>query len=46
MADSSKGQIFISRTGWLLGFGFDDSQLQEGVFPTADVLGEVTEGNP
>jgi len=44
--DSSKGQTFISRTGWLLGFGFDDSQLQEGVFPTADVLGEVTEDQP
>ena len=44
--DSSKGQTFISRTGWLLGFGFDDSQLQEGVFPTADVLGEVTEEQP
>ena len=43
---SSKGQTFISRTGWLLGFGFDDSQLQEGVFPTADVLGEVTEEQP
>jgi hypothetical protein len=44
--ESNKGQTFISRTGWLLGFGFDDSQLQEGVFPTADVLGEVTEEQP
>ena len=44
--DSNKGQAFISRTGWLLGFGFDDSQLEEGVFPTADVLGEVTEEQP
>ena len=44
--DSNKGQAFISRTGWLLGFGFDDSQLEEGVFPTADALGEVTEEQP
>ena len=44
--ESSKGQTFITSTGWLLGFGFDDSQLEEGVFPTADVLGEVTEEQP
>lgn len=43
---SESGQSFIEKTGWLLGFGFDDSQLQEGVFPTADVLGEVTEEKP
>ena len=43
---SASGIEFIERTGWLLGFGFDDSQLSEGVFPTANELSTVTENKP
>lgn len=37
---------FIEQTGWLLGFGFDDSQLEEQVFPTAEVLEQVSQDKP
>ena len=43
---STSGIEFIERTGWLLGFGFDDSQLSECVFPTANELSTVTENKP
>ncbi|WP_435216871.1 amidohydrolase [Luminiphilus sp. nBUS_07] len=43
---SNSGVEFIERTGWLLGFGFDDSQLSEGIFPTAKELSMVTEEKP
>lgn len=43
---SSSGVEFIERTGWVLGFGFDDSQLSEGLFPTANELSMVTEERP
>ncbi|MDG1064810.1 MAG: amidohydrolase [Luminiphilus sp.] len=43
---SPSGVEFIERTGWLLGFGFDDSQLSEGMFPTANELSTVTEEKP
>lgn len=40
------GSEFIENTGWLVGFGFDDSQLEEKVFPTAQALGQVSEDKP
>jgi hypothetical protein len=40
------GQRFFEKTGWLLGFGFDDSQLTEQVFPTAEVLNKVSADKP
>lgn len=43
---TDSGREFIERTGWLLGFGFDDSQLSEGIFPTANELSAVTEEKP
>ncbi len=44
--ETAKGAEFIDETGWLLGFGFDDSQLEEGVFPTAEVLERVSQDKP
>ena len=43
---TDSGREFIERTGWLLGFGFDDSQLSEGIFPTANELSMITEEKP
>lgn len=45
-ADSSIGQDFITNTGWLVGFGFDDSQLDEKVFPTAKELNQLSDSKP
>ena len=44
--ESAAGAGFIKNTGWLVGFGFDDSQLEERVFPTAQVLEQVTRDRP
>ncbi len=43
---TAKGAEFIENTGWLVGFGFDDSQLGEQVFPTARVLEQVSRDKP
>jgi predicted amidohydrolase YtcJ len=43
---STTGKEFIANTGWLLGFGFDDSQLTEQVFPTAKELDQVSTQRP
>lgn len=43
---TATGKEFVAETGWILGFGFDDSQLEEQVFPTADVLDQVSEDVP
>ncbi len=40
------GQRFFEKTGWLLGFGFDDSQLAEQVFPTAEILNKISVDKP
>jgi predicted amidohydrolase YtcJ len=45
-AVSANGQEFISKTGWLVGFGFDDSQLSEQIFPTAKELNRVSSDKP
>jgi len=45
-AESSTGIDFIEKTGWLVGFGFDDSQLEEQVFPTALTLAQVSSDKP
>jgi predicted amidohydrolase YtcJ/uncharacterized lipoprotein YbaY len=43
---TAKGAEFIENTGWLVGFGFDDSQLEEQAFPTAEVLEQVSRDKP
>lgn len=43
---TSTGLEFVDKTGWLVGFGFDDSQLEEQVFPTAQVLEQVSQDKP
>jgi len=40
--DSDDGRLFVDTTGWVLGFGYDDSQLAEQQHPTADVLDQVS----
>jgi predicted amidohydrolase YtcJ len=45
-AASANGQSFIDKTGWLVGFGFDDSQLKEQLFPTKLLLDEVSSDKP
>jgi predicted amidohydrolase YtcJ len=45
-ADSDTGIEFVENTGWLVGFGFDDSQLEEQVFPTARELEQVSQDSP
>ena len=45
-SSSDTGKDFIAKTGWLLGFGFDDSQLTEQVFPTANDLDQVSRDSP
>jgi predicted amidohydrolase YtcJ len=45
-ATSSDGEEFINKTGWLVGFGFDDSQLNEQVFPTSDELDSISNDKP
>jgi predicted amidohydrolase YtcJ len=44
--ETATGTEFIDETGWLVGFGFDDSQLEEQVFPTAQVLEQVSQDKP
>ncbi len=44
--ESDEGKIFIENTGWVLGFGFDDSQLDEKVFPTKRQLNQVSRDKP
>jgi predicted amidohydrolase YtcJ len=43
---TATGKEFVAETGWILGFGFDDSQLEEQVFPTAEVLDQVSQDVP
>ncbi|MFQ3276495.1 MAG: putative amidohydrolase YtcJ [Colwellia sp.] len=45
-AATDNGKIFIDKTGWLVGFGFDDSQLKEQVFPTAKELDFISDDKP
>jgi hypothetical protein len=45
-SESSKGQHFIAKSGWLVGFGFDDSQLDEHAFPTIKELDAVSDDKP
>lgn len=43
---TNNGKEFIAKTGWLIGFGFDDSQLSEQVFPTATELDLISNDKP
>ena len=45
-AKTESGTDFIDQTGWLVGFGFDDSQLEEQSFPTAKLLDQVSQDKP
>ena len=40
--DSDKGKFFLNKFGWLVGFGYDDSQLTEKDHPTANDLDKVS----
>jgi predicted amidohydrolase YtcJ len=44
--ESEGGKTFIDNTGWLVGFGFDDSQLSEQIFPTAETLNAISDDKP
>lgn len=44
--ESETGAGFVNNTGWLVGFGFDDSQLEEQAFPTAEILEQVSQDQP
>jgi predicted amidohydrolase YtcJ len=44
--ESATGKEFIDKTGWMVGFGFDDSQLDEKVFPTSLTLEQVSQDKP
>ncbi len=39
---TDKGKFFLNKFGWLVGFGYDDSQLTEKDHPTADDLDKVS----
>lgn len=43
---SPEGKSFMDKTGWLLGFGFDDSQLSEKLFPTSQELDQISREKP
>ena len=45
-AESANGKSFIDKTGWLVGFGFDDSQLAEQSFPTKQLLDQISNDKP
>jgi predicted amidohydrolase YtcJ len=40
------GQLFMEKTGWVLGFGYDDSQLEEKEHPPAEVLDRISTEYP
>jgi predicted amidohydrolase YtcJ len=40
--NSDKGKFFLNKFGWLVGFGYDDSQLTEKEHPTVDDLDKVS----
>ncbi len=44
--ESEGGKTFIDNTGWLVGFGFDDSQLSEKLFPTVETLNAISNDKP
>lgn len=44
--DTEDGQIIIDELGWVIGNGFDDSQLEERIYPTAEVLDRVSTKHP
>ena len=44
--DSDDGRLFIDKTGWVLGFGYDDSQLSELEHPPAEILDRITTEYP
>lgn len=43
-SDSAQNQAFIESSGWIIGFGYDDAQLDR--YPTADDLDRVSIDKP
>lgn len=41
-AGSDNGKLISSKFGWIMGAGYDDSQLSEKQHPTADVLDRIS----
>ena len=43
---AEKSPAVVARTGWIIGMGYDDSQLREGRHPTRDDLDAVSKVTP
>jgi len=43
---AERNQDAIDTTGWIIGFGYDDAQLEERRHPTADELDEISTTTP
>jgi len=43
---TEKGQFIMNELGWVIGNGFDDSQLEESSYPTAEVLDRISTEYP
>ena len=44
--DSEEGKYVTGKTGWIIGNGYDDSQLAEKDHPTAEILDKVSKELP
>ncbi|WP_369049178.1 amidohydrolase [Tenacibaculum sp. UWU-22] len=44
--NTDDGKSFIKETGWIVGNGYDDSQLDEKDHPTADILDKISTDVP
>ena len=44
--ERSEGKYMIKKLGWIIGNGYDDSQLKEQDHPTAEVLDRVSKDTP
>lgn len=44
--ETENGQFIISKLGWVIANGFDDSQLQEKAYPTAEILDKISTEYP
>lgn len=43
---SQDGKLVMDKFGWIIGYGYDDSQLVEKDHPTADVLDRISTDQP
>lgn len=44
--NTEDGQFVINKMGWIIGVGYDDSQLEEKNHPTKDVLDQISTDKP